>query len=77
MKICLFKFDQNLAKMKSFTFSRVGEGVGERRRPPFLNLISIIIGKHMKMLFFKFQHNRTINEEHDFFQGGEEGPLGG
>ena len=32
-------------------------------------LISIIIGKHMKMLRFKLQQNRTINEEFDFLRG--------
>ena len=33
--------------------------------PPFLNFI---IGKHMKMLSFKFLQNRTINEKFDFFE---------
>ena len=33
-------------------------------------IISIIIGKHMKMFCFKFQQNRTINREFDFLRGG-------
>ena len=32
-------------------------------------VISIIIGKRMKMFCFKFQQNRTINEEFDIFEG--------
>ena len=32
--------------------------------------ISNIISKHMKMLCFKCQQNRTVNEEFDFFEGG-------
>ena len=43
--------------------------------PHLLIFNSIIIGKHMKMFCFKFQPNRTINEEFDFFEG--EGPPGG
>ena len=31
----------------------------------------------MKMLCFKFNQNRTINEEFDFFKKGKEEPLGG
>ena len=34
--------------------------------------MTIIIGKHMKMLCFRFHPNHTINEEFDFW-GGEEG----
>ena len=30
------------------------------------SLFSIIIGKHMKMLCFKFPQYRTINKEFDF-----------
>ena len=48
--------------------------------PHLKMLISIIIGKHMKMLCFKFHQNCTINEE--FYFGGEGqnsfgGPEGG
>ena len=40
--------------------------------------ISIIIGKQMKILWFKFHQNSTINKEFEFFWGGErEGPPGG
>ena len=31
------------------------------------------IGKHMEILCFKFQQNRTKNEELDFFEWGGEG----
>ena len=50
--------------MKNLTFLRGGERGA--RGPPFLILISIIIGKLMKMVGFKFQQKRTINEELDF-----------
>ena len=36
-------------------------------------LITFIIGKHMKMLCFKFQQNHTIYEELDFLRGGWRG----
>ena len=49
-----------------------GEGQGDRQLYIF---ISIIIGKHMKMFYFKFQQICTINEEFNFFEG-EEGPAG-
>ena len=35
-------------------------------------LISIIIGNHMKMLCLKFNQNRTVNEEFNFFEEGWE-----
>ena len=49
--------------MKNSTF----EGGGGD--PQFLILISFIIGKHMKMLFFKFQQNLTTSKNY-FFEGG-------
>ena len=36
------------------------------------NSCKFIIGKHLKMLLFKFQQNRTINEEFNFLGGREE-----
>ena len=41
---------------------------------PFLDLISIIICEHIKMLCFKFHQNRPINEEFDCW--GFKGPRG-
>ena len=44
-----------------------GRWVGRETWGPYLYILtSIIIGKHMKMLCFQFQQNRTINEEFDF-----------
>ena len=40
------------------------------RKTPFINLMSIIIDKHVEMFCFKFQQNRTINKEFDFLRGG-------
>ena len=40
-------------------------------------IVIIIVSKHMKTLCFKFQPNRTINEEFNYFEEGERGGLGG
>ena len=39
-------------------------------------IVIIIVSKHIKMLCFKFQPNRTINEEFNYFEEGR-GGLGG
>ena len=60
--------------MKNLTFLRRGGGRGPwgGKGAPIHKfiLISIIIGKHMNRLCFKFHQNHTINEEFDFFEGG-------
>ena len=38
--------------------------------------ISIIIGKQIKMLCSKYQQNRNVNEEFDFFEWDKEGGGG-
>ena len=60
--------------MMNLTFSG-GEGGGQGD-PHSWTLISIIIGKHVKMFCSKFQQNRTINEEFDFFWGRGGGGKG-
>ena len=40
-------------------------------------MVNINIGKHMEMFGFKFQQNRNINEEFDFFEGGRGGGAKG
>ena len=68
MELLCFKFKQNQTINEEFDFF-----LGETRMVPWgvggrylYVLISIIIGKHMKM-YFKFHKNRTINEESDFW----------
>ena len=46
------------------------EGGREQDDPHSWIWISIIIGKHMQMFRFKFQQNRTINEQFNFLRGG-------
>ena len=46
-----------------------GKGEGDLY---FYILISIIIGKHGKMYFLKFQQNHTMNKIFTFFEVGEE-----
>ena len=53
------------------------EPPGGKRAPVKKNVISIDIGKHMKMPCFKFHQSRTINEEFDFFTEEVEEPPGG
>ena len=50
-----------------FDWGGKGEGGGTKGLHSKI-LISIIIAKHMQMFCFKFQQNRTINEEFDFFE---------
>ena len=59
--------------MKNLTFLSGREGGGN----PFINFNLDYIVKHMKMFCFKFQQNRTINEELDFRrgEGKARGPL--
>ena len=55
MQMFCFKFQQNRNIYIEFYFFRGGwieEGGGNGT--PFLSLISIVIGKHMKMFFVKF-----------------------
>ena len=59
--------------MMNLTFSG-GEGGGQGD-PHSWTLISIIIGKHVKMFCSKFQQNCNINEKFDYFEGGI-GPRG-
>ena len=48
-----------------------------RKEDPHIKIqILIIIGRHIEMLFFKIQHNRTIKEEFNFFWEEEEGGQG-
>ena len=56
-----------LHKQIGICLFKEGEGWGGSG-PKFINfeLQLIIIGKHMKMLCFKFQQNHTINKEFDF-----------
>ena len=56
-----FKFQQNCIINEKFD-SFEGEA-------PLKISISIIIGKHMKLLCSKFLQNCTINEEFDFWGG--------
>ena len=58
--------------MKNLTF---GGGEGRARGPQFKNSkLNHYIGKHMKMVCFKFQKKRTINIEFYFLRGdGREG----
>ena len=56
--------------MKNLTFL---SGRGEAGGNPFINFNLDYIVKHMKMFCFKFQQNRIINEELDFWRGGGDG----
>ena len=63
-------FDSNLIKKstknKEFVFFE-GQGGGEEEGDLHFKIVfSIIIGKHMKMLCFKFHQNCAINEKFDF-----------
>ena len=59
--------------MKNLTFGEErGGGVASGLHSKIVK-ISIIIGKHMQMFCFKFQQNRTINEEFDFLRGEGQG----
>ena len=65
--------------MTNLTFLRGGGG-GNKRTPFFKILISIHIGKYMKIWCFKFHQNRAINKEFDFWRlegGGWELKGGG
>ena len=54
MKMFRFKFDQNRTKNEEFDFFE-GQGGGEEEVDlHFKILLSIIIGKHMRMFLFKF-----------------------
>ena len=58
--------------MKNLTFLKVREKELEEVDLHFKILLSIIIGKHMKMFLFKFNRNRTITKNYVFEE--EEGP---
>ena len=60
--------------MNNLTFLKEEGG----KRTPISKFLSqtIIVGTHMKLLGFKFQQNRTINEKFDFFEGGGGGRRG-
>ena len=65
-----FKFQENRNINEEFDYyeKRGGGGGREGGDPNFWILISIIIGKHMKIFGFKFQLKCTINAEFDFFK---------
>ena len=71
MKMSRFKFDQNRIKDGNFHFSKVSRV--EEGDLHLKILLSIIIGKHMKMFLFIFNLNRTKNH---FFEGKEGGKKG-
>ena len=56
-------------------FEGRGRG-GEEGDLHFLISISIIIGKQMKILFFTYDKNRTLNEELIFLRGKGGGAPG-
>ena len=62
MKMFRFKFDQNRTKNEEFDFFE-GQGGGEEEVDlHFKILLSIIIGKYMKMFLFMFNRNWTITK---------------
>ena len=58
---CCFKFHQNEGEREEWEASRGVRGSILER------IISFIIGKHIQMLCLKFNQNRTINQEFDFW----------
>ena len=48
---------------------QISEGAGSGK---VTHSCKFIIGKHLKMLRFKFKQNRPINEEFNFLGGREE-----
>ena len=64
-----FKFEQNRTINGIFDFFEE-RGSLKEGEPHLKIVIKIIIGIHIKCLFFffKLQQNRTINEEFDFFE---------
>ena len=76
MNVFWFKFDQNRTKNEEFDFFK-GQGGGEEEVDlHFKILLSIIIGKYMKMFLFKFNRNRTITKNY-LFEGGKDDRKGG
>ena len=69
MKMFQFKFDKKKPEMKNLTFSKAREGGGEEEADlHFKIVLSIIIGKHMKMILFKFNRYPTITKNY-FLKG--------
>ena len=62
MKILDFKCYQNRAAKYVFEFFITGEREGGRRDTNFQISISLIIGKEIKLLGFKCNQNRPVNE---------------
>ena len=60
---------------KEFDFFKGERGSFPRGEGGFYSYIyiSIIFGKHMEMMCFKFNQNRTINEKFNFFEKGGRG----
>ena len=58
MEICRFKFNENHNTDTCRFFLE-----GREREPELYILILIFIGKHMKILYLKFNQNRMIDEE--------------
>ena len=58
MEICCFQFNENHITDTYRFFLE-----GQKREPHFQMLTLIFIGKHMKMMYLKFNQNRIIDEE--------------
>ena len=68
MKMFRFKFDKKNTKNEEFDFFE-GQGGGEEEGDlHFKIVLSIIIGKHLKMFLFKFNRNPTITRNY-FLKG--------
>ena len=64
------KFDQKNIINEEFDFFE-GQGRGEEERDlHFKIVLSIIIGKHVKMFLFKFNRNRIVTMNCFFEEGG-------
>ena len=59
MQMFYFKFQQNHNINEEFDFFEWRVGTGEGQGDPHIKIL-ITIGKHMKILGFKFEQNRTI-----------------
>ena len=70
MKMFLLKFHRNRTITKNYFSEEGGKGkVGREGIPNSrLHYNLSLVSKHMKM-YFKFEKNRTINEQFDFFEG--------
>ena len=62
-----FKFHQNRTIIDEFNFFEEGEGGGAMGKGTPIDKFQLLLVNLMKMLSLRFNLNRTINEEFDFW----------